>query len=119
MHTPEGVSIWLAAMDAFPAAKSPPHVWKHGDPLDAHERSTLAKIMKESSVPDDARKDSTMAVQSIWNSKLHFAWDAILTRIYHVKSVQNKSKNKPSKSSRLSFLDFWVEVVDGEYLWFT
>lgn len=116
-RTPEAVAVWLAAKDLFPNTNLPKDVWKHDDPLDAREKSVLAKVMKESSSGgDESNKDANSAknVSGVWTSKLHFAWDAVLTRIYDAKPSQGKSKDKPSKSSRISFVDFWIEVVDSK-----
>lgn len=111
-RTPEGVSIWLAAKDMFPDASFPGKVWKHDDPLDTKERSQLAKVMKESSAPEPDDNDKGNAKSSgVWNSRLHFAWEAILTRVFDTpKEEKSKSKSK----SRLSFVDFWVDLVDSE-----
>ncbi|PKY03126.1 putative DNA polymerase V [Aspergillus campestris IBT 28561] len=104
-RTPEGVSVWLAAKDLFPQVNFPSKVWKHDDPLDAKERSKLAKVMKESSAADpEEEKQGKPKSSGVWNSKLHFAWDAVLARL----AVPTKSKG-----SRLGFADFWVEVVDN------
>lgn len=107
--TPEGVAIWLAVKDSFPAATLPSNVWKCNDPLDRHDRTTLSKVMKESSVPDETAETNGLAKNSsgVWNSKLHFAWDAVLARLY---------TNTKTKGPSLDFSEFWVEVVDSEYL---
>ena len=106
-RTPEGVSIWLAAKDLFPQVNFPSKVWKHDDPLDAKERSKLAKVMKESSAVDpEEEKQGKPKSSGVWNSKLHFAWDAVLARL---------AAPTKSKGSRLGFAVFWVEVVDSEY----
>ncbi|KAJ6113902.1 hypothetical protein N7523_007219 [Penicillium sp. IBT 18751x] len=102
--TPEGVAIWLAAKDMFPTAKFPSKTWKHDDPLDPKERGSLSKIMKESSSEQEEGKAKSSGV---WNSKLHFAWDAVLSR-----TGDGSSKSK-DKHARLSFADFWLEVVDN------
>ncbi|KAJ5949198.1 hypothetical protein N7454_000782 [Penicillium verhagenii] len=104
-RSPEGVAVWLAAKDMFPNVKYPSKVWKHDDPLDTKERVGLSKIMKESSV-EEAQSENKPKPSSSWNSKLHFAWDAVISRTG--ESTQSKSK-----SSRLSFSDFWTEVVDN------
>lgn len=116
-RTPEGVAIWLAAKDSFPKAKFPQNVWKYEDPLDSRDKSTLAKIMKESSDVEAQSEGSGTKQSGVWNSKLHFAWDAVLSRIFASPQKKEKSKDKTSKSSRTSFVDFWVEVVDSEYNW--
>ncbi|OJJ77594.1 hypothetical protein ASPBRDRAFT_113074 [Aspergillus brasiliensis CBS 101740] len=110
-RTPEGVAIWLAAKDLFPNAKFPSKVWKHDDPLDAKERNQLAKVMKESSSADSEGESGTKAKSSgVWNSKLHFAWDTVISRLADAPTKESKSKGS---SSRISFADFWTEVVDN------
>lgn len=106
-RSPEGVAVWLAAKDMFPKADYPAKVWKHDDPLDTKERSSLSKIMKESSSEED-KGESKAKSSGTWNSKLHFAWDAVISR------TVVSDKKKASKSSRLSFSDFWTEVVDSK-----
>lgn len=110
-RSPEGIAVWLAAKDMFPNATFPSKVWKHDDPLDTKERSSLSKIMKESGAgaSESENKANTAKSSGVWNSKLHFAWDAVLSRT----SVETKDK---SKKPRMSFVDFWTEVVDSEYL---
>ncbi|GKZ37240.1 DNA-directed DNA polymerase [Aspergillus brasiliensis] len=110
-RTPEGVAIWLAAKDLFPNAKFPSKVWKHDDPLDAKERNQLAKVMKESSSADSEGESGNKAKSSgVWNSKLHFAWDTVIRRLADAPTKESKSKGS---SSRISFADFWTEVVDN------
>lgn len=111
-RTPEGVAIWLAAKDRFPGISFPSKVWKHDDPLDSKERNQLAKAMKESSSADSESEGEKGAKASgVWNSKLHFAWDAALLSLNNAAKERSKSKGS---SSRLSFADFWTEVVDSE-----
>ncbi|OJJ30408.1 hypothetical protein ASPWEDRAFT_177064 [Aspergillus wentii DTO 134E9] len=105
-QTPEGVSIWLATKDLFPKASLPSKVWKHDDPFDTKERNQLAKVMKESSTADSEGGNKSSGV---WNSKLHFAWDAVVCRL----SEGSKEKSKSKSSSRIGFADFWTEVVDN------
>jgi DNA polymerase phi len=102
--SPEGVAIWLAAKDMFPNANFPNKTWKHDDPLDPKERGSLSKIMKESS-SEQGEGENKSKSSGVWNSKLHFAWEAVMSR-----TSDGSSK---SKSARLSFADFWLEVVDN------
>ncbi|KAL5334247.1 DNA polymerase phi-domain-containing protein [Aspergillus crustosus] len=106
-RTPEGVAIWLAAKERFPEIKFPSKVWKHDDPFDSKERSQLVKAMKESSNSESEGGGSAQP-SGVWNSKLHFAWDAALTSLSSVP-VKEIAKSK----GRLSFVDFWTEVVDN------
>ncbi|BCS23970.1 DNA-directed DNA polymerase POL5 [Aspergillus puulaauensis] len=110
-RTPEGVAIWLAAKDRFPGISFPSKVWKHDDPLDSKERNQLVKAMKESSSADSEGEGEKGAKASgVWNSKLHFAWDAALLSLNSTAKQSSKSKGS---ASRLSFADFWTEVVDN------
>ncbi|BCR92698.1 DNA-directed DNA polymerase POL5 [Aspergillus chevalieri] len=109
VRTPEGVAIWLAAKDLFPKANFPGKAWKHDHPLDARERNQLAKVLKESSVgTEDENQENKPKSTGVWNSKLHFAWDAVLSRIPAAKETKSKKE-----SSHLTFLDFWTDVVDN------
>lgn len=109
-RSPEGVAIWLAAKEKFPKATFPSKVWKHDDPLDVKEQKTLTKTMKESSGEEVQGENKGSSKSSgVWNSKLHFAWDAVLSR-----TSDGNAKSK-SKSSRLTFADFWTEVVDSKF----
>ncbi|EFQ96849.1 DNA polymerase V [Nannizzia gypsea CBS 118893] len=115
--TPEGIAIWLAAMDlsCSPAVAFPSGVWSHDHPLNSREKASLAKIMKESSGQDASNGEEAKVKSSgVWNPKLPFAWDPILTKLYStpVEKAQNESKGKKEKSAQLSFIDFWTEVVD-------
>ncbi|KAL4955548.1 DNA polymerase phi-domain-containing protein [Aspergillus filifer] len=105
-RTPEGVAIWLAARDLFPSINFPAKVWKHDDPLDSKERSQLTKAMKESSSGEaEGEGEKSAKASGVWNSKLHFAWDAVMGSL-------NKEKES-KKGSRLGFACFWTEVVDN------
>ncbi|KAL6232898.1 hypothetical protein BDW75DRAFT_216475 [Aspergillus navahoensis] len=102
-RTPEGVAIWLAAKDLFPGISFASKVWKHDDPLDLKERNQLTKVMKDSSTGSEDEGDKGAKASGFWNSKLHFAWDAALMSL----------KGTKESKSRLSFVDFWTEVVDN------
>ncbi|KAH1509618.1 hypothetical protein KXX06_007091 [Aspergillus fumigatus] len=105
-RTPEGVSIWLAAKEAYPKAEFPGKVWKHDDPLDSRERTQLAKVMKDSSAGDSeaGTQGNNPKSSGVWSSKLHFAWDAVIRQLADLPAKQ---------SSRLTFAEFWTEVVDN------
>ncbi|RHZ47449.1 DNA-directed DNA polymerase POL5 [Aspergillus thermomutatus] len=111
-RTPEGVSIWLAAREAYPKAEFPSKVWKHDDPLDSRERSQLAKVMKDSSAADSeaGSQGNNPKSSGVWSSKLHFAWDAVIRQLADVSAKESSTSKSPS---RLSFADFWTEVVDN------
>ncbi|EER41650.1 DNA polymerase V [Histoplasma capsulatum var. duboisii H88] len=113
--TPEGVSIWIAAIDLFSTMKFPEGVWKHGSPLHVRERATLAKIMKETSESQSEHgKENDKAQNSgVWNPKLHFAWDIVLQKLYTRPSNQNgSSRTQDLNATQASFTDIWTDVVD-------
>ncbi|KAI7972424.1 hypothetical protein EIK77_008887 [Talaromyces pinophilus] len=110
VKSPEGVAMWLLVQDSFPDAKLPQDVWKYSnDPLDRHDRRTLAKIMKQVSEAEDQS-----AALGVWNSRLNFAWDAVLSRLADSKPEGKKEKKdkKGKESTRITFDEFWTEVVD-------
>lgn len=111
-RTPEGVSIWLAVKEIFPNASVPSKVWKHDDPIDSKERTQLAKVMKESSASEPDGQGKNAKASGVWNSKLHFAWEAVLTRVSDVPKKE-KSMSKES-GTRISFADFWTDLVESE-----
>lgn len=111
VKSPEGVAMWLLVQDSFPGAKMPQDVWKYNnDPLDRRDRRTIARIMKQVSEAEEQSASS-----GVWNSRLHFAWDAVLTRLEDTKSADEKQdkRHKKAKESRITFEEFWTEVVDG------
>ncbi|KAK2754662.1 DNA-directed DNA polymerase [Arachnomyces sp. PD_36] len=111
-RTPEGVAIWLTVKDLFPDAKLPSGVWQHEDPLYIKEKRNLSKVMKEAWASEESstKEPGNSRLSGVWSSKLHFAWETILARLYSQGSQDKRSKS--SKSTRISFADFWTEVVD-------
>lgn len=99
VKTPEGVAIWLAALDSPVKLKIPSGMWQHGSPIHVKERATLSKIMKGSSDPKAESSESQKT--GVWNPKLHFAWEIILPKMY----AQDAG----------SFADIWTEVVDSKF----
>ncbi|KMU72691.1 hypothetical protein CISG_03126 [Coccidioides immitis RMSCC 3703] len=110
-RTPEGVAIWLAVMESSLPVNFASGVWQNNNPLHSKERSSLAKIMKESSDlhAEQNGENGTANRSGVWNPKLHFAWDPILAKLYTFS--QGKKGDKSSK--QISFPDFWTEVVDN------
>ena len=98
VKTPEGVAIWLAALEVPTKLKFPPGVWQHGSPVHIKEKAALSKIMKGSS---DPKAEAESQKSGVWNPKLHFAWEIILPKMY----AQDAS----------TFADIWTEVVDSRF----
>ncbi|KAJ6141553.1 hypothetical protein N7470_009943 [Penicillium chermesinum] len=111
VRCPEGVAVWLAVKDMFPNASLPSKAWKHDDPLDPKERSSLSKIMKESS-SGDSQAAARVIPNPLECGILSFILLGMLL-FSRTSDVSRDTKSKSSKSSRLSFTDFWVEVVDN------
>ena len=106
--TPEGLVLWVIAQSKFPDLELPKHIWHNEDPLHRKERSTLARILKETSTKEDLRDGGEKPIGTgTWSSKLHFAWEVILGAL--LDTNQNRLK-------RLSFSDLWVEAVDSKVL---
>lgn len=117
--TPEGIAIWIAATDStLAAADFPSNMWHENNPFHSREKSTLAKVMKESSesTPGDGVESANKQKSSVWNPKLHFAWDLILARLYTLPAEKSKKdkKGKKEKATHVTFNDFWVEIVDSK-----
>ncbi len=98
--TPEGVGIWIAALDKFPDVKVPAQPWKH--PLAVASLGALPAALKDSG-REASNEDSgnKKAKQGNWTAQLHFVWDLILAHF-----VKNDSAEE--------FKQFWNRVVDGE-----
>ncbi|KAF3071954.1 DNA polymerase V [Trichoderma lentiforme] len=97
--TPEGVAVWLVALNQFPDLKVKP--WQH--PLSRKTLGDLTAILKESF--NDSSKDpssnSRNNQQASWTAQLHFVWDLILNHYF-----------KAGDSEVEDFAHFWGRVVD-------
>jgi DNA polymerase phi len=116
-RSPEGVALWLAVKDAYPDANFPSNCWKQNDPLNTREQAALSKVMRESSKDTDSnqgREQQGTKTPGSWNPKLHFAWDIILTNFYEESAKNGPAKDPRSKSSRMGFREFWIEVIDSK-----
>ncbi|KAK4237550.1 DNA polymerase V [Achaetomium macrosporum] len=102
--TPEGVGIWIAALDRFPDMKVPAQPWRH--PLATASLSALPAALKdsgrESSNDENGGKKQK---QGTWTAQLHFVWDLILA--YFVKAGSQSEGDAADQ-----FKQFWNRVVD-------
>jgi len=118
IRTPEGVAIWLATTKAFPHAKLPKHIWKHGDPLAKKDVGTLADILKDARAQPKQAQDGFGAQGSaMWFASLHFSWDVVLAELYMDGGKSGDGRagaDGKAASKRLSFEVFWNVVVDGK-----
>jgi DNA polymerase phi len=105
VKTPEGVGIWIAALDRFPDMKVPAQPWRH--PLAVTSLAALPAALKDSgreaSNEDSGNKKSK---QGNWTAQLHFVWDLILA---HFVKLCAQSTNESIEE----FKQFWNRVVDG------
>jgi len=114
LRTPEGIVIWITAKRELPSLKFPAHVWKHENPLDRKETSSLARILREGAIVDTNDLDapgSKMTQQSIWSTKVHFAWDSIIAQLSYDQPAGIQKNSKGTKN--ISFEEFWEECVDS------
>ena len=117
LKTSEGVAIWIALQSKFSSLRFPREVWHREDPMNHKEMTVLAKILKEAPVKEDAngQVDFNNLQKGAWSSKLHFAWDVILTKLLNTDlSIHSKGSKK---SKRVDFAAFWERCVDGKPSW--
>lgn len=98
--TPEGVGIWLAALETHPELEG------QGveNPLDPKVLPNLPAILKDSLSGEEAEEESaakTKKKTANWSHQLHFVWPYLLG--YYV-----------SKGAVTDFVAFWRRAVDGE-----
>lgn len=110
--TPEGVAIWLRVQSEIPDVILPAGIWHNEDPLDRKEKTRIAKILKEASTSDldQAVPSSKASQKGNWTSKLHFAWDVVLSQLLTAEHTRYSRSTK-----RQNFESFWSECVDSEY----
>ena len=112
--TPEGVVIWLSVQSAFPTVKLPKGIWHGDNPLHPKEARGLAKVLKEVSHSKESENGGEGGNErGMWYSNLHFAWDVLLADLFRKEHSPVRGLLKASK--RLTFVDFWTEVVDSTY----
>lgn len=105
--TPEGVGIWIAALDRFPDMKMPKQPWR--SPLEAGSLTSLPTVLKDSG--RDTSNDQAgnkKQKQGNWTAQLHFVWNLILA---HFLKLGEKDKSDAAEQ----FKQFWKRVVDGKY----
>ncbi|EGO53175.1 hypothetical protein NEUTE1DRAFT_150557 [Neurospora tetrasperma FGSC 2508] len=102
--TPEGVGIWIAALDRFPDMKMPKQPWR--SPLEAGSLTSLPTVLKDSG--RDTSNDQAgnkKQKQGNWTAQLHFVWNLILA---HFLKLGEKDKSDAAEQ----FEQFWKRVVD-------
>lgn len=115
VDTPEGVAIWVAALEKYPAVRFPKKLWRHENPLHRKEKAKLAKILREApshNDNDEDRGESKTSQKGTWSPKLHFAWEVILDRL--LKDPSTTSMPSTNLKDILGFSDFWEECVDSK-----
>ena len=108
--TPEGVGIWISALDRFPDVKVPAQPWR--DPLASASLQALPPVLKDSG--RDTSNDhggSKKNKQGNLTAQLHFVWDIILA---HFIKLGTQADTDASERFKL----FWTRVVDGEAPWY-
>jgi DNA polymerase phi len=107
-QTPEGVGIWIVAMDRFgDDLKLPSKPWS--DPLAARSLPDLTQSLKDSGrdTSQDGEPTTGKPKQNNWTAQLHWVWDILLE---HFKSLDPNAA-----SSAANFEQFWNRVVDDSF----
>lgn len=111
VRTPEGVAIWLEIRTCFADAALPKSIWKHRDPLCKEEAALLSDVMKDAKAKQltDSGETATSQGAGTWSQQLHFTWDVILSSLFRPAAQNSKVLSK-----RITFAEFWIDVVDSE-----
>ncbi|KAK4129009.1 hypothetical protein N657DRAFT_49938 [Parathielavia appendiculata] len=105
--TPEGVGIWIAALDRFPEMKVPAQPWRH--PLAVTSLPALPAALKDSGREASSDENGNKKPkQGNWTAQLHFVWDLILA--HYVKLGAQRNGDAPEQ-----FKQFWNRVVDESF----
>ncbi|KAL2016903.1 hypothetical protein VTK56DRAFT_2864 [Thermocarpiscus australiensis] len=105
--TPEGVGIWIAALDRFPDMKVPAQPWRH--PLAPTSLTALPAALKDSGrETSNDKNESKGPKQGTWTAQLHFVWDLILA---HFVKLGAQSESDAAEQFKL----FWNRVVDESF----
>ncbi|KAH8910810.1 hypothetical protein BR93DRAFT_943094 [Coniochaeta sp. PMI_546] len=107
-QTPEGVGIWIAAMDRFgEELKLPSKPWT--DPLAAKSLPDLTQSLKDSGRDTSQDGEATVGKpkHNNWTAQLHWVWDILLE---HFKAL-----DATKASSSTDFEQFWNRVVDDSF----
>ncbi|KAK3329818.1 DNA polymerase phi-domain-containing protein [Apodospora peruviana] len=113
--TPEGVGIWISALDRWPevklssaAAKQVP--WKGSHPLAVASLAALPAVLKDSGrdTSNDNQQDGgkKKPKQGNWTAQLHFVWDLILAHFSKLGKLDDGA------DAAEQFKQFWNRVVD-------
>ncbi|KAK4681120.1 DNA-directed DNA polymerase [Podospora pseudoanserina] len=101
--TPEGVGIWITALDRFPDMKVPAQPWRN--PLAGSSLAALPAALKDSGREQTSDEGAKKPKAGNWTAQLHFVWDLILA---HFAKAGQKSENEALEQ----FEQFWSRVVD-------
>jgi len=101
--TPEGVGIWIAALDRFPDMKVPAQPWRN--PLASSSLQALPPVLKDSG-REPSTEHGNKPKQGNWSAQLHFVWDLILAHFVKLASEH------PEAADELKV--FWKRIVDGK-----
>ncbi|KAK4200206.1 DNA polymerase phi-domain-containing protein [Triangularia verruculosa] len=101
--TPEGVGVWITALDRFPDMRVPGQPWRN--PLAASSLSALPAALKDSGREQTSDEGGKKPKAGNWTAQLHFVWDLILA---HFARAGQKSEAEAAEQ----FEQFWNRVVD-------
>ncbi|KAK0657082.1 DNA polymerase phi-domain-containing protein [Cercophora newfieldiana] len=99
--TPEGVGIWIAALDRFPDMQVPAQPWRN--PLASASLQALPPVLKDSG-REPTTEQGNKPKQGSWSAQLHFVWDLILAHFLKLAKEQPEAVDE--------FKVFWKRIVD-------
>ncbi|KAI9658869.1 MAG: DNA-directed DNA polymerase [Trizodia sp. TS-e1964] len=105
-ETPDGVAIWLRTKALYPGIEFPANTWHNRDPLDAKNRSMLARAMKNGCVPEAEQDEVPKPKKGFWSARLHFAWDTLLSWYFTSSYMTDLDTNISN------FKSLWKDLVD-------
>ena len=114
-RTPEGIAVWLIVRSKFHFLKLPSKVWHSEDPLNRKDKQRLASILKEAPTSGSGKnaQNGESSHKGLWTSRLHFAWDIVISAV--LNSDENHVISGEKTSKRMNFASFWLEAVDGTF----
>ncbi|KAK0731034.1 DNA polymerase phi-domain-containing protein [Lasiosphaeris hirsuta] len=106
-NSPEGIGIWITALDRFPDMHVPAQPWKN--PLAAASLASLPAVLKDSGREGASEQNgANKQKQGGWTAQVHFLWDIILTHFI-------KHSHQGEADAAEQFKQFWNRVVDEAF----
>ncbi|KAK3362300.1 DNA polymerase phi-domain-containing protein [Lasiosphaeria hispida] len=106
-NNPEGVGIWITALDRFPDMQVPTQPWQN--PLAAASLAALPAVLKDSGREATSEQNgANKPKQGGWTAQIHFVWDIILAHF-----LKHGDQDEADAAEQLK--QFWNRVVDEAF----